>query len=152
MTLEFVELGLSRLFSLDLTATGPWRDNFDCDRAPSAVGYTGRGAVMFRRPRAKVPERRESVMTKAELIEKVATAHKGQVTKKVASAMVDAVFANVAGAIKKNKRFSFPGFGTFVVRQRKARKGRNPQTGEAIKIKASKTVGFKPSLELKKGL
>jgi len=88
-------------------------------------------------------------MTKAELIEKVATAHKGQVTKKLASELVDAVFANVAGAIKKNKRFSFPGFGTFVVRQRKARKGRNPQTGEAIKIKASKSVGFKAARTLK---
>jgi DNA-binding protein HU-beta len=88
-------------------------------------------------------------MTKAELIEKVAAAHKGQVTKKLASEMVGAVFASVAGAIKKEKRFSFPGFGTFVVRQRKARKGRNPQTGEAIKIKASKSVGFKAARTLK---
>jgi DNA-binding protein HU-beta len=88
-------------------------------------------------------------MTKAELIEKVAAAHKGQVTKKLASEMVDAVFSNVAVAIKKEKRFSFPGFGTFVVRQRKARKGRNPQTGEAIKIKASKSVGFKAARTLK---
>ena len=88
-------------------------------------------------------------MTKAELIEKVAAAHKGQVTKKLASELVDAVFTNVAGAIKKEKRFSFPGFGTFVVRQRKARKGRNPQTGEAIKIKASKSVGFKAARTLK---
>jgi DNA-binding protein HU-beta len=51
--------------------------------------------------------------------------------------------------IKKDKRFSYPGFGTWTVRKRKARTGRNPQTGETIKIAASKTVGFKPSTQLK---
>ena len=55
-------------------------------------------------------------------------------------------------AIKKEKRFAYPSFGTFTVRTRKARKGRNPQTGEEIKIKASKTVGFKPAPTLKNSL
>jgi len=45
-----------------------------------------------------------------------------------------------------------PGFGTFSVRARKARKGRNPQNGDVINIKASRTVGFKPAPSLKKGL
>ncbi|MBT5633626.1 MAG: HU family DNA-binding protein, partial [Nitrospina sp.] len=55
-------------------------------------------------------------------------------------------------AIKKEKRFAYPSFGTFTVRSRKARKGRNPRTGEEIKIKASKTVGFKPAPTLKNSL
>ena len=88
-------------------------------------------------------------MTKAELVHVVAG--KG-LTKKAAAAMVDALFDTVAKSIKKEKRFSYPGFGTWTVRERKARMGRNPQTGAAIKIKASKTVGFKPSADLKKGL
>ena len=63
--------------------------------------------------------------------------------------LVDNVFDTLAVAIKKNKRFSYPGFGTFVIRTRKARTGRNPRTGETLKIKASKTVGFKPARSLK---
>ena len=85
-------------------------------------------------------------MTKAELVHVVAG--KGM-TKKAAAEMVDALFDTIAKSIKKEKRFSYPGFGTWTVRERKARMGRNPQTGAAIKIKASKTVGFKPSKELK---
>jgi DNA-binding protein HU-beta len=88
-------------------------------------------------------------MTKAELVHVVAG--KG-LTKKAAAEMVDALFDTIAKSIKKEKRFSYPGFGTWTVRERKARMGRNPQTGTAIKIKASKTVGFKPSADLKKGL
>ena len=88
-------------------------------------------------------------MTKAELIEKLHAKYDGEVTKKLAADMVEAVFENLAGAIRKDKRFSYPGFGTFVVRTRKARPGRNPQTGEAIKIKASKTVGFRAAKAMK---
>lgn len=88
-------------------------------------------------------------MTKAELVEKLHNKWNGQITKKLATEMVDAVFENVEAAIKKDKRFSYPGFGTFVVRMRKARKGRNPQTGEVIKIKASKTVGFRAAKSMK---
>ena len=60
--------------------------------------------------------------------------------------------ASIRKAIKKDKRFTYPGFGTFTVRNRKARKGRNPQTGEEIKINASMTVGFKPAPTLKNSL
>lgn len=52
--------------------------------------------------------------------------------------------------LKKNGRFTLPSFGTFVVRKTKARKGLNPRTGEAIKVKAGKTVRFKASPTLKK--
>ncbi len=88
-------------------------------------------------------------MTKADLVEKLYAKWDGQLTKKLVTELVDGVFDNVALSIKKEHRFSYPGFGTFVVRNRKARKGRNPQTGEAIKIKASKTVGFRPTRALK---
>ncbi len=89
-------------------------------------------------------------MTKAQLIEKVAKALKSDLSKKQIGDIIDYGFDEMAKAIKKDKRFSYPGFGTFNVKKRKARKGRNPQTGEAIKIKASKTVGFKPAPKLKK--
>ena len=69
-----------------------------------------------------------------------------------AAELVDALFGTIGKAIKKDGRFSYPGFGTWTIRQRKARKGRNPQTGAEIKIKASSTVGFKPAKELKNGL
>jgi DNA-binding protein HU-beta len=90
-------------------------------------------------------------MTKADLIQAVASQGTGM-TKKAAAGMVDSLFAAIGKAIKKDGRFSYPGFGTWRVRSRKARKGRNPQTGAEIRIKASRTVGFKPAKELKTGL
>ena len=95
---------------------------------------------------------REKTMTKAELIEKLHKNFDGELTKRTIGELIDGVFENVSVSIKKEKRFSYPGFGTFVVRTRKARKGRNPQTGAEIKIKASKTVGFKPAPTLKNSL
>lgn len=92
-------------------------------------------------------------MTKDELIVAVVKSCKGDdVSKRLAGDIVDATFQAIAKAVKKEKRFAMPGFGTFTVRNRKARKGRNPQTGEEIKIKASKTVGFKPAPTLKNSL
>ena len=89
-------------------------------------------------------------MTKAELVE--AIARDTQLNKRVANAAVDATFEHISKAIRKNKRFLVPGFGTFTVRSRKARKAKNPQTGALITIKASRTVGFKPAPDLKKTL
>ncbi|MEE8074941.1 MAG: HU family DNA-binding protein [Candidatus Binatia bacterium] len=89
-------------------------------------------------------------MTKADLISSVAKAAK--ISKRAAGDAVNASFEGLARAIKREKRFQVPGFGTFTVRSRKARMGRNPQTGAAISIKASRTVGFKPAPALKKGL
>lgn len=88
-------------------------------------------------------------MTKAELVEALHKKFDGEVTKKMTAEMLDSVFEHMTVAIKKEKRFSYPGFGTFTMRTRKARKGRNPQTGEVIKIKASKTVGFRAAKGLK---
>jgi len=89
-------------------------------------------------------------MTKADLVETVAKA--AQINKRTAGEAVDATFDGIIKAIKKGKRFQVPGFGTFTVRARKARKGVNPQTGDVITINASRTVAFKPAPDLKKVL
>lgn len=86
-------------------------------------------------------------MNKAELIDAVATA--ADISKASATRAVDAVFDNIAAALKKEEQVNLVGFGTFTVRGRAARVGRNPQTGEAIDIKAAKVPGFKPGKALK---
>ena len=92
-------------------------------------------------------------MTKDEFINSVIKGCKDpNLTKRLTGEVLDATFESISKAIKKDKRFTYPGFGTFTVRNRKARKGRNPQTGEEIKINASKTVGFKPAPTLKNSL
>ena len=89
-------------------------------------------------------------MTKADFINNVMTATGSN--KKDAALLVEATFNNLAGAIKTDGKFSYPGFGTFSVKNRAARQGRNPQTGATIQIAASKNVGFKASSNLKGSL
>jgi len=89
-------------------------------------------------------------MTKAELVE--AVAEQTRLTKKSAAELIDVVFDNIGTAVKKDSRFSYPGFGTWSIRTRKARKIRNPQTNEIMKLKATKTIGFRPAKELKETL
>ena len=86
-------------------------------------------------------------MNKAELIDAVAEA--SDISKAAATRAVDAVIDNISGALKKSEQVTLVGFGTFTVRDRAARIGRNPQTGEAIQIKASRVPGFKPGKALK---
>ncbi len=87
-------------------------------------------------------------MTKAELIE--AMAKDAGITKAAASAALDSFVDGVTKALKKKDgKVTLVGFGTFQKTRRKARKGRNPQTGETIKIKASNVVKFKPGKKLK---
>ncbi len=86
-------------------------------------------------------------MTKQELVEVVAK--QTQMTKKAAADVISVVFDNIGAAVKADERFSYPGFGTWSIRTRKARKIRNPQTNEIMKLKASKTIGFRPAKELK---
>lgn len=66
-----------------------------------------------------------------------------------AKATLDGIFGTIAASLKKNKRVQLVGFGTFDVRRRAARKGRNPQTGKAMRIKASKNIRFKVSKQIK---
>lgn len=90
-------------------------------------------------------------MTKSELIGVIQKKHK-DLSQAAIEEIVDTAFTTLSSGIKKDGRFAYPGFGTFTVRNRKARKGRNPKTGETLNIKASKTVGFKPAPVLKKSL
>ena len=90
-------------------------------------------------------------MTKAGLIEKVQGINRA-LSKRQVALLVDEVFEQLAKAIKKDKRFSMPGFGTFVVKKRAGRVGRNPQTGAEIQIAPTKTIGFKPAPQLKNAL
>lgn len=87
-------------------------------------------------------------MTKADLIAYVAK--KVNLTNKAAKEAVAAVFGAVADSLKKGEKVVVTGFGTFSVRSRAARKGRNPQTGAAINIAARKTPGFTAGKALKK--
>ena len=85
-------------------------------------------------------------MNKGDLVNEVA---KIVGTKKEAQAAVDCVLGTITKALKKKDPASLAGFGTFKVDNRKARKGRNPQTGEEIKIKAKKVPKFVPGKGLK---
>ena len=85
-------------------------------------------------------------MNKAQLIDEVA---KVTCSKKEAVLAVGATFAAIQKALKKGDAVTLVGFGTFRVSKRKARKGRNPQTGEAIKIAAKKVPVFKAGKGLK---
>jgi len=85
-------------------------------------------------------------MNKGDLVEEVA---KVVNTKKEAQAAVDCVFSTITNALKKKDSVTLIGFGTFKVGQRKARTGRNPQTGAKIKISAKNVAKFAPGKALK---
>ena len=89
-------------------------------------------------------------MNKAELIELMLKDRTARFESKAAAERaLNAVLDNIKKGVKKTKSVQLIGFGTFNVKHRKARTGRNPQTGASIKIKASKTVGFKPGKAFK---
>ena len=84
---------------------------------------------------------------KAELVSEVAA--KTDLTKKEVAAAVDAIFSSIQEDLAKGEKVQLIGFGTFEVRHRAARKGRNPQTGAEIEIPSSKVPAFKPGKALK---
>ncbi len=86
-------------------------------------------------------------MNKAELIE--AVAEQADMSKADAGRAVDAIVSTITGAMQKQDDVSLIGFGTFTVRERAARSGRNPQTGETIQIAAAKVPAFKAGKALK---
>jgi DNA-binding protein HU-beta len=88
-------------------------------------------------------------MNKGDLINEVA---KVVSTKKEAQEAVDCVFSSITRELKKGDTVTLVGFGSFKVIERKARKGRNPQTGEEIDIKASKAPKFTPGKSLKEAV
>jgi DNA-binding protein HU-beta len=89
-------------------------------------------------------------MTKAELIAKAAKDAK--ITKVAAGKAIDGIIDGITKALKKGDRIILVGFGTFSVSKRKARTGRNPQTGKSIKIAARKVAKFKAGSKLSKAV
>lgn len=89
-------------------------------------------------------------MTKQDMVDLVAK--KASLTNKAARESVQAVLDGVRDALKRGEKVVITGFGTFSVRSRAARKGRNPQTGAAINIPARKTPGFTAGKALKKAI
>jgi DNA-binding protein HU-beta len=86
-------------------------------------------------------------MTKKELITRISKAT--GLNLKQSSGALDAVFDSIKVTLKRGKKITVPGFGTFYMAKRKARKGRHPRTGELIKIAASKLPKFKAGKALK---
>ena len=89
-------------------------------------------------------------LTKAHLIEKV-TVEVG-LNKKIAMDIIEKLFEVLKGCLERNEDLKISGFGTFHVRHKKTRMGRNPQTGEAMEISARRVVTFKPSQRLRDAL
>ena len=93
---------------------------------------------------------KEDSVNKADLIEQVAAEH--ELTRSFARDLVETVFQAIVDAAQKGEEVSLFGFGRFKVSERAARKGRNPRTGEAVKIAASKNLKFTPARSLKTSL
>ena len=96
------------------------------------------------------PERTESkagVMTKAELVDEVARVV--QLTKKQAETIVNIVFDSIVDSLRSGQKIELRGFGSFRLRSRKSRTGRNPKTGEKVDVPSKKIPYFKPGKELK---
>lgn len=89
-------------------------------------------------------------MNKSELIEHIAS--EADISKAAAQRALDAVTGAITKTLKKGGTVALVGFGTFAVSKRKAREGRNPKTGEAIKIAACKVAKFSPGKRLKEAL
>jgi len=87
-------------------------------------------------------------MTKADLIAQVGK--KAGLTSKASKDAVNTVFSSITAAMKRGEKVVVTGFGTFMVRKRASRKGRNPQTGAEIQIPATKTPGFTAGKSLKR--
>jgi len=89
-------------------------------------------------------------MNKTELLDAVAT--KSELTKQDSKKAVDALFETISNTLAKEEKIQLVGFGTFEIRERAERTGRNPQTGEEMTIPASKVPAFKPGKELKEAV
>ena len=88
-------------------------------------------------------------MNKSELVEAVQQSLGKDATKRAAEDALDAVLGSIAAGVRKDGKVQLIGFGTFAVKSRAARQGRNPRTGETIQIKASKVPSFKAGKALK---
>ena len=89
-------------------------------------------------------------MLKADVVEKVAK--EAHLTKKAAKEAVDSTFGAINSSLRKGEKVVVSGFGTFVIRGRKARIGRNPKTGDSLKLPQMNTVGFIAAKSMKKAV
>lgn len=122
-----------------------------------AAAKTSKPAAKAAKPAAKKPAAKDaSAKTKVETVSlrSIATdlAEAHELSKKQANAILDDFVAHVAKLLKKGSKVRLSGLGMLQVRKRAARMGRNPATGEAIKIKASKKVAFRVAKELKESI
>ncbi|WP_272944122.1 HU family DNA-binding protein, partial [Xanthomonas maliensis] len=123
-----------------------WARNCDASRDTTCVGLSRRRERRLSIPRH--PSHREfQRMNKTELIDAVAAT--ADISKAEAGRAVDAVVSEVTKALKRGEAVTLVGFGTFQVRERAERTGRNPKTGDSIKIAASKNPAFKAGKALK---
>ena len=86
-------------------------------------------------------------MTKADLVEQVAK--EAEMTKKDAEQLVEIIFDSITASLNKGEKIELRGFGSFRVRERNSRMGRNPKTGDAVAIPAKRVAYFKPGKDLK---
>ena len=100
--------------------------------------------------KAKTATAKVDTISTRNLASQIAEAH--ELSQKAANAILEDLITNITKHLKKGARIRLNGLGILVVRKRAARMGRNPATGEAIKIKASKKVAFRPSKELKEAI
>ena len=89
----------------------------------------------------------EDSMTKAALVEEVARV--AELTKKHSEVIVDAVFESIVNALQRGEKIELRGFGSFRLRRREPRKGRNPKTGDRVDVPSKRVPYFKPGKELK---
>lgn len=91
-------------------------------------------------------------MKKRQFVNEVLKSSGCELERKEVEKVVESVFRVAGDAVRAEGRFSWPGFGTFGLKERAARRGRNPRTGEGMDIAASVTVGFKAAPALRRGL
>ncbi|HXE31356.1 MAG TPA: HU family DNA-binding protein [Terriglobales bacterium] len=89
-------------------------------------------------------------MTKADLIDEVSRT--GSLTRKESEVIVDTIFSSIVDSLRAGDKIEIRGFGSFRIRQREARQGRNPKTGAPVAVAARKVPFFKPSKELRDGI
>jgi integration host factor subunit beta len=93
------------------------------------------------------PARKEGAMTKAQLIDEVARV--ADLSRKHAELIIDIFFQSIINALERGEKIELRGFGSFRIRQRNARQGRNPKTGDTVSVPAKRIPYFKPGRELK---
>ena len=94
-----------------------------------------------------IDEPKEGAMTKAQLIDEVARV--ADLSRKHAELIIDIFFQSIVNALERGEKIELRGFGSFRIRQRNARQGRNPKTGETVSVPAKRIPYFKPGRELK---